>query len=314
MQVLADYLNARDSANFRRSTPNIKLLLPKGSIVKIQMIKTFTSGNLGFQVAVLNGPHTGETAWVYYDRQSPAMTLYKEDPAPKSQPLAKPPKEVEPKDAKYAVTNRDVTAIQKKPAAPAILPKKTDPADPGVDLAQAIDCYDAMRKSVGIKPGDGYPDGYLAVRFLVKGRPEALLFSKRTALIFSDGISRQIGDDETVPEFFGNSPKEFQIPETQGKDYLNPGTRAILRKFLEESVQVYAQEALSAPSAAKEDSKVIFDPKLSVEALKTCARVKAGPSAKGEKSISVLAQEGLAKGNQPPQDSEKDPDAASQAK
>ena len=76
---LEQYFNARYSANFLKSTKNVKFVMPPGTQGKIEEVKTFNSGNYGLQVTIQNGKNKGEKVWVYYRPSSPGMKLFKDE-------------------------------------------------------------------------------------------------------------------------------------------------------------------------------------------------------------------------------------------
>lgn len=73
---LEQYFNARYSANFLKTTQNVKFVIPPGTQGKIEEIKKFSSGNHGLQVTLQNGKNKGEKVWVYYKTSSPGMKLF----------------------------------------------------------------------------------------------------------------------------------------------------------------------------------------------------------------------------------------------
>lgn len=73
---LEQYFNARYSANFLKTTKNVKFVMPPGTQGKIEEIKNFSSGNRGLQVTLQNGKNKGEKVWVYYKPSDPGMKLY----------------------------------------------------------------------------------------------------------------------------------------------------------------------------------------------------------------------------------------------
>lgn len=100
---LEQYFNARYSANFLKSTKNVKFVVPPGTQGKIEEVKTFSSGNYGLQVTLQNGKNKGEKVWVYYRPSSPGMKLFKDETA-----KAEPTKVVE--EAKSTTTTEPTTA------------------------------------------------------------------------------------------------------------------------------------------------------------------------------------------------------------
>lgn len=73
---LEGYFNARYSANFLKTTRNVKFVMPPGTRAKIDETKLFGSGNYGLKVEVLSGKHKGEKVWVYYKPSDPGMKLF----------------------------------------------------------------------------------------------------------------------------------------------------------------------------------------------------------------------------------------------
>lgn len=89
---LERYFNARYSANFLKSTKNIKFVMPPGTKGRVQETKKFHSGNYGLRVELTSGPHKGEKVWVYYDPKNPRMKLYPSEEAEREE---KPTEQVE---------------------------------------------------------------------------------------------------------------------------------------------------------------------------------------------------------------------------
>jgi outer membrane biosynthesis protein TonB len=100
---LEQYFNARYSANFLKTTKNVKFVIPPGTQGKIEEIKKFDSGNSGLHVTLQSGKNKGEKVWVYYKESNPGMKLFEGD-AEKSAATSF----VE--DAKSAVTTEATTA------------------------------------------------------------------------------------------------------------------------------------------------------------------------------------------------------------
>jgi hypothetical protein len=78
---LEQYFNARYSANFLKTTQNVKFVIPPGTQGKIEDVKKFDSGNFGLQVTLQNGKNKGEKVWVYYKPSSPGMKLFEGEAA-----------------------------------------------------------------------------------------------------------------------------------------------------------------------------------------------------------------------------------------
>ncbi len=113
---LERYFNARYSANFLKSTKNIKFVMPPGTKGRIQETKKFYSGNYGLRVEITSGPNKGEKVWVYYDPKNPRMKLY---PSDEAEVQEKPTEEVE--KAEKVKTTEAVEALR----APATEPLTT---------------------------------------------------------------------------------------------------------------------------------------------------------------------------------------------
>lgn len=297
LEVLVDYLNARDAADFRPAGAPVRFVLPKDSVVRIQAVKTFKSGNSGFEVRVLQGPHAGETAWVLYRVRmpdgslKPSMELYRDDPTPrpvaapppahmraslpkqaKPQPeiarnppparVDAPPATVKPAEAKYAMTNQDVEAVARKvapaPAAAAPAGSQGSSGDSDIDLGGAIDCYHALMRSMGTDSEADYPKDYLAVR-VPNTDTSAYLFNRRTALRF-DNVSPRTPTSFVLQEFWGDSPRSFTIPESSGKDALGKGSLSALKEYLDQAVEIYSQIVLSPPVAPAPKPALVSDP------------------------------------------------------
>lgn len=102
---LEGYFNARYSANFLKSTRNVKFVMPPGTKARIDETKKFNSGNYGLKVEILAGPRKGEKVWVYYNVSNPTMKLYESADAEASETTA-----VE--KAQSARTTRDTEAMR----------------------------------------------------------------------------------------------------------------------------------------------------------------------------------------------------------
>ncbi|MDD4973741.1 MAG: murein L,D-transpeptidase catalytic domain family protein [Bacteriovorax sp.] len=77
MIELSSAVNARGSLDFRRQTDNIKKILPKGTLGKIQKKIKLPTGNYGIKIAVANGKNKDQSFWIYYNTQKPLMKLSK---------------------------------------------------------------------------------------------------------------------------------------------------------------------------------------------------------------------------------------------
>lgn len=72
-------LNGRQSGQFVGRS-NIQTVLAKGTQGEITGYRKFYSGNYGIKMKILSGPQAGSTLWVYYNKQNPALKLFKEKP------------------------------------------------------------------------------------------------------------------------------------------------------------------------------------------------------------------------------------------
>ncbi|WP_374030077.1 hypothetical protein [Bdellovibrio bacteriovorus] len=104
---LQGYFNARYSANFLKSTKNVKYVLPPGTKARIQESKAFSSGNYGLKVEVMTGSRKGQSVWVYYKSSDPAMKLY---PSEDKMQEEKPVTRVE--DASHVKTTQETEALR----------------------------------------------------------------------------------------------------------------------------------------------------------------------------------------------------------
>ncbi|QDK38286.1 hypothetical protein [Bdellovibrio sp. NC01] len=172
---LEGYLNGRSSANFLKSTNNVKFVLPPGTRGKIQETKQFSSGNYGLKVAITSGPRKGEEAWVYYRTSDPDMKVYENEQAAQ--------KDQETKDvanAKETKTIRETPAVrdpasekpkeEKKPEPkkveekkPVITKKASDklPKDDAEELVRKVQDANKTLANHG-KPGGPCPECELA--------------------------------------------------------------------------------------------------------------------------------------------------------
>ncbi len=109
---LDNYINARSSAKFLKTSNNIRTQLSKGTSGTVSEIHPFYKikngkkilGNSGIKILVTNGPKKGKSYWVYYNVSNPALKLSNE----KNSELK--PSAVE--EATSAQTIREVPAIK----------------------------------------------------------------------------------------------------------------------------------------------------------------------------------------------------------
>lgn len=101
---LKEHVYARSSALFSRTRDNNKIgVLPPGTRGQISERVRLPSGNYGFLIRILNGPRSGQEAWVYYNVKNPMLSLYSsEHPSVQA---------VQPEEADTAVTKDNVPAI-----------------------------------------------------------------------------------------------------------------------------------------------------------------------------------------------------------
>ena len=73
---LAAYLTARTSPSFHKYSKNIVTTLSKGTTGEVLEIKKFpSSGNSGIKMKITSGPNTGESYWVHYNVNNPAIKI-----------------------------------------------------------------------------------------------------------------------------------------------------------------------------------------------------------------------------------------------
>ncbi|AUN98396.1 hypothetical protein DOM21_09200 [Bacteriovorax stolpii] len=104
---LDSFLNARANPNFLRSAANIKTTLKKGTTGDVLEIKKFSSGNSGIKIKVTSGTHAGESYWVYYNKNNPAIKL-----TDKKQKDSTTPERLNLKDSPRSETLRDTAAVR----------------------------------------------------------------------------------------------------------------------------------------------------------------------------------------------------------
>jgi hypothetical protein len=68
-------LNARTSANFLKTTNNVRFPLEKGTKGSVEESVKLPSGNYGLKLRLENGPHRGDTVWVYHDLNTERIKL-----------------------------------------------------------------------------------------------------------------------------------------------------------------------------------------------------------------------------------------------
>lgn len=73
---LEAFLNARSSAQFLKTSGNIKTQLSAGTKGEVLESKKMNSGNYGIKMKVESGAHRGETYWLYYNLKDPKIKLF----------------------------------------------------------------------------------------------------------------------------------------------------------------------------------------------------------------------------------------------
>lgn len=69
------FLTARTSPDFMKYTKNIATTLAEGTTGEVEEIKNFATGNSGIKMKVTSGPKAGQSYWVYYNKNAPALKL-----------------------------------------------------------------------------------------------------------------------------------------------------------------------------------------------------------------------------------------------
>lgn len=91
---LTSFLNGRANPNFLKYTKNVQTTLATGTTGEVVEIKKFNSGNSGIKMKISGGPKAGESYWVYYNKEKPALKIIDNKTA----------KEVSPEIAKSEVS------------------------------------------------------------------------------------------------------------------------------------------------------------------------------------------------------------------
>lgn len=100
---LDSFLSARTSPDFMKYTANIATTLATGTTGEVVEIKKFATGNSGIKMKVTSGPKIGESYWVYYNKNTPALKLA----------LRNSKKEIEPEVVQVAEkTNAPIEPVQ----------------------------------------------------------------------------------------------------------------------------------------------------------------------------------------------------------
>ena len=72
---LTSFLNGRANPNFLKYTKNVQTTLGPGTSGEVIEIKKFNSGNSGIKMKISGGPKAGESYWVYYNKENPALKI-----------------------------------------------------------------------------------------------------------------------------------------------------------------------------------------------------------------------------------------------
>ena len=111
---LDSFLSGRTSPSFYKYSKNRATTLSKGTTGEVLEIKKFSkTGNSGIKMKITNGPKSGKSYWVYYNKKSPAIKLTnkknKQDIIPDE---VKVDSEGQPEEDILANTTSDVNSIR----------------------------------------------------------------------------------------------------------------------------------------------------------------------------------------------------------
>lgn len=95
-------LNGRESADFMKTTNNVRVVLEKGTRGKVLESKKMPSGNYGIKIKVQNGAHKDLEVWVYHKLENSALAL-----ADKNGKVT-----TEPEQADQVTAQRKIAAIE----------------------------------------------------------------------------------------------------------------------------------------------------------------------------------------------------------
>lgn len=113
VEILADFLNARSSANFLKTTKNVVAVLTKGTTGKVAEVKNFTdkngkfTGNSGVKILITSGPKKGQSYWVYNNKDNRSLKLVDETSKKEVSPEA-----IKPRSKTKGTIIRDTKAIR----------------------------------------------------------------------------------------------------------------------------------------------------------------------------------------------------------
>lgn len=133
---LEQFFNARYTANFTKSADNIKYVLPKGTVGRIEETEKFKSGNYGIKIEVTSGPKKGEKVWVHYNANNPNIKLYKDETD-----LKKGLAQGAPENATVARTTASVQALQ--------VPRSSDQVDARSVVNEVTRTINRGQKAIG---------------------------------------------------------------------------------------------------------------------------------------------------------------------
>lgn len=72
---LTSYLNTKENPSFLKYTKNAQTLLNENTSSVVLEVKKFPSGNSGIKLRINKGKRSGETYWVYYNKENPGIKL-----------------------------------------------------------------------------------------------------------------------------------------------------------------------------------------------------------------------------------------------
>jgi hypothetical protein len=242
---LTSYLNSRASADFGDGVENVQSVLPPGTNVTVQEVKTFTAtGNFGIRVSVDNAPNS-PTKWIYFNSKNPAMKLMSAAGTPKTQPQK---------------TDKGQTTQATKATEQKIIKDKSPISSSQIDLASGLNCFTALEKANG---QNNIPAGFAQIPRLEEKNQQVDVSSY---LLFD---SDSIRTAPATASLRGKKLPDAGNTFSQAHDAMDDSTRAVIAgslrgriQHLTESVKAgspsadAAQAALTTCSKVKDESKV----------------------------------------------------------
>lgn len=306
---LESFLNARESGNFLSITHNVRFVLPTGSTMVVQQVKYFQSGNFGLLVKLTNGSHRGETAWVYYNTDAPALKLIASDgdaagnqnaprntsPKPKAEPHPQDKKVSEreaplppvPKDK--AVATRPISAAQNKPVPGAVQIVRSN-----IDVATAFECASALRDTQDY--AKLLPPSYIMVPDvkLANGQTQVFIFNKTTIKSFPQGTNFK-------PEI--DRPEQRDKDESQqfatGSDSLGPESKGAVANYIYSFIEKIPDGVANFDKNLNKDNQFeTMSAPTAIKALQACTGVKDDSriSSAAKRVLALLEQKATAPG------------------